>query len=361
MPINNRFFKHSVNISSRCLRTNIKNWVPSDGDTFLTKEEFIFNVFGYEHPNDRVFAFLKYIPHKFRTLFHVRFLDRTWKYGRTRLFRAEKLYTAQNYQAFLKTFRNSFQSYIHFDPFRGKEVISAPLSSIKRVFVPRERLRFLTKIKSKDSLQKMTLDLVNSLSGESGVSIEDFGVHGSIALNMHTLESDIDIVVYGSQNFRKLEKTIERLVEAGALSYMFSNRLDATRRFKVRYMNKIFMYNAVRKTEEINSKYGMLKYTPITPVKFYCKVKNDSEAMFRPAIYEIEDYKPANSVSTLPKGQIPKFVVSMVGCYRNIAKKESRIKVSGMLERVENLETSELFHQVVVGTGKNEEEYVWPL
>jgi len=126
-------------------------------------------------------------------------------------------------------------------------------------------------------------------------------------------------------------------------------------------MNKIFMYNAVRKPEEINSKYGMLKYTPIRPVKFYCKVKNDSEAMFRPAIYEIEDYKPANSVITLPKEQIPKSVVSMVGCYRNIAKKGSRIKVSGMLERVENLKTSEVFQQVVVGTGKNEEEYVWPL
>jgi len=339
----------------------IKNWFPTDGDTFVTVDGFIFNVFGYEHPSGRVFSFLKYVPYEFRTLFHVRFLERTWKYGGLRLFRAEKLYTAQNYQVFLETFRNNFPNYVYFCPFRGKEVISAPLYSIKKVYVPRECLRFLTKIKSKDSLQKTTLDLINLLSNESGVVIEDFGVHGSIALNMHTSKSDIDIVVYGSQNFRILERAINKLVEAGTLSYMFNNRLDVARRCKGRYLNKIFMYNAVRKPEEVDLKYGEYTYTPVNQVKFYCTVKDDSEAMFRPAIYKIEDYKPANSVSTFPKDKIPELVFSMIGCYRNIAKRGNKIEVSGMLERVENLETGEIFHQVVVGTGTSEEEYIWPL
>jgi len=207
----------------------------------------------------------------------------------------------------------------------------------------------------------MTLDFVNLLSSESGIAIEDFGVHGSIALRIHTRKSDIDIVVYGSQNFRKLEKTIDKLVEAGTLGYVFNNRLDAARRHKGRYSNRIFMYNAVRKPEEVNSTYGEFKYTPITPIEFCCRVKDDNEAMFRPAIYKIEDYKPANPVSVLPKEKIPELVVSMIGCYRNVARKEDKIKVSGMLERVESLGTGEVFHQVVVGTGKSEEEHIWPL
>jgi len=345
----------------RCDKTTLNNWTPADGDTFITEEGFVFNVFGYEHPKDRVFAFLKYIPNEFRTLFDVDFLEKTWQYGRTRLFRAEKLYTAQNYRAFLETFRNNFPDYVHFCPFRGKEVISALLKSIKRVYVPRERLRLLTKLKKKDNLQKMTLDFISLLSSESGIAIEDFGVHGSVALNMHTSKSDIDIVVYGSQNFRKLEKTIEMLVEAGTLSYVFSNRLDAARRFKGRYKKKIFMYNAVRKPEEIDSKYGEFKYTPITAVAFYCKVKDDSQAMFRPAIYKIEDYKPVSLSSALPKEKIPELVVSMIGCYRNVARQGDRIRVSGTLECVENLEKGEVFHQVVVGTGTSEEEHIWPL
>ena len=278
-----------------------------------------------------------------------------------KLLRAEKLYTAENYQVFLETFRKNFPNYVYFCPFREKDVISAPLSSIKKVFVPKERLRFLTELKRKDSLQKMTLDFINLLSGELGIAIEDFGVHGSVALGMHTPKSDIDVVVYGSRNFRRLEMTINKLVEAGTLSYVFNNRLDAARRFKGRFLNRIFMYNAIRKPEEVNSKYGEFKYSPLAPVKFQCTVKNDDEAMFRPAIYKIEDYKPIGSISTLPKDEFPELVVSMIGCYRNVAKRGDKIRVSGMLERAENVETGEVFHQVVVGTSMSEEEHIWPL
>ncbi|MGQ9551279.1 MAG: nucleotidyltransferase domain-containing protein [Candidatus Bathycorpusculaceae bacterium] len=338
-----------------------EKWIPADGDTFATKEGFIFNVFGYEHPERRVFAFLKYIPSIFKTFFQVDLLERTWKYERTQLFRAERLYTAQNYQSFIETFRNQFPEYVYFCPFRGKEVISAPLSSVQKVYVPKDRLSFLTELECPDTLQRMTLDLVCLLSKESGVAMADFGVHGSVALGIHASESDIDIVVYGSQNFRKLEKTIERLVEARTLSYIFNNRLDAARRFKGRYMDKIFMFNAVRKPEEIRSKYGLFKYTPIAPITFQCSVKDDSEAMFRPAVYKIEDFKPADSASKLTKERIPELVVSMIGCYRNVARQGCKIKVSGMLERVENIDEDRLFHQVVVGTGTSEEEYIWPL
>lgn len=296
-----------------------------------------------------------------KNLFHVRFLERTWKYETLKLFRAEKLYTAKNYQMFLETFRNNFPNYVYFCPFREKEVISTPLDSIKRVYVPRECLTSLKKVKSKDSLQKTTLDLIELLSTESGITLEDFGVHGSIALKMHSPKSDIDLAVYGAQNFRKLEKTIDKLVEEGTLNYVVNNRLDAARLYKGRYLNKIFMYNAVRKPEEVNSKYGTHKYLPVNPVKFHCIIKDDSEAMFRPAIYKIENYEPVHSASMLSEDKIPKVVISMIGCYRNVAKRGGKIEVSGMLERVENVKTGEIFHQAVVGTGINENEYIRPL
>jgi len=331
-----------------------------DGDTFITEEGFIFNTFGYEHPENRVFAFLKYIPSNFKELFQIDFLEREWKMGRTRLFRAEKLYTARNYQRFLETFRKNFQKYVYFCPFREKEVISAPLNSVKKVYVPRECLKRVTKLKNKDRLQQLTVDLVDLLSSESSIPTEDFGIHGSVALNMHTQKSDIDIVVYGSQNFRRLEKTVQKLVDAGALSYVFNNRLDAARKYKGRFKGKIFMYNAVRKPEEVNSKYGLHKFKPLKPVKFQCTVKDDSEAMFRPAIYKVENCKPLDASRNSLIEKIPETVVSMIGCYRNIAKKGDKVNVSGMLEKVENVETGETYFQVVVGTGVNEEEYIWP-
>jgi predicted nucleotidyltransferase len=51
----------------------------------------------------------------------------------------------------------------------------------------------------------------------------------------------------------------------------------------------------------------------------------------------------------------------MIGCYRNIARRGDRIRVSGVLERVENLDTGAIHYQTVVGTGMSEDEHVWPL
>jgi predicted nucleotidyltransferase len=286
-------------------------------------------------------------------------LERTWKYGETQLFRAEKLYTAQNYQSFIATFRKNFLDYIYYCYLRNKELISAPLSSIEQVYVPKDRLSALTKLEHPDNLQKMALNLISLLSEESGVGMEDFGIHGSIALNMHAPESDIDFVVYGAQNFRNIEATIARLVNAGVLSYIFSNRLDAARRFQGRYLNRPFMFNATRKPEEVKVKYGMFRFSSIDPVRFQCTVSDDSEAMFRPATYKIGNYKPLDSASELPPDKIPDRVISNIGCYRNIARQSSEIKVSGKLERVEEIRTGDVFYQVVVGTATSEEEYIW--
>lgn len=344
----------------RCIETALGKWTPTDGETFVTKEVFIFNVFGYEHPTGRVFAFLKYIPINFKHLFKVKFLKRTWKYGKTELFRADKLYTAQNYQAFLSTFREDFPDYVYHDPFRGKDVINAPLDSVARVYVPKVCLRALAALRDRDNLQQMTLDFIDLLAHKSRIEKEDFGVHGSVALNMHSPKSDIDIVVYGAQNFRKLESTINRLVDAGTLSFKTNNRLDVARRFKGCYKNRTFMYNAIRKPNEIHSEHGAFRYEPIKPLKFRCTVTDDSESMFRPAIYRIKNYQPIGGLSEIPKEKVPQQVVSMIGCYRNVAIKGDQIKVSGMLESMEELRTNKLYYQVVVGTGTNEDERICP-
>jgi len=335
-------------------------WFPRDGDTFVTKEGFVFYVFGYEHPADRVISFLKYIPLNFQSLFKIRYLKRRWKLGDRTLVRAEKLYTAQNYNMIIETFKKYFPDYFYFCPFRTKELISAPLRQIDKVFEPRACLESLRRNRGKDRLERLALDLVSFLSEQSCVDLENFGVHGSIALNMHSSESDIDLTVYGSKNFRKVEETIGKMIAEGELKHVAKNWIDRIRKHRGRYKNKLFNYTAVRKIEEILIKYGEYSYKPIKPVLFQCTVSTDEEAMFRPAIYEISDYHPLNDASELPQEERPKKVVSMIGCYRNIARNGEKIRVSGKLEKVEHVETGHVYYQVVVGTGTSEDEYIRP-
>ena len=340
--------------------SSTQNWLPADGDTFVTKEGFIFNTFGYEHPEGKVFAFLKYIPAEFKALFNVDMLARTWTYRGTQLFRAEKLYTAKNYQTFIEAFRKNFPDYLYYCPFRSKELITSPVSSIKTVYVPRECLCVLQRVKKPDELQKTALQLLNVISRQADVSLSDFGIHGSIALGMHSPESDIDFVVYGTENFRVVERAIVELVNMGQLSYISGNRIEAARRFQGRFRGKIWMFNATKAKEQIVNDYGKFRYVPIAPIRSQCRVIDDSETMYRPATYKVTDYKPLDAISEIPVDKVPDRVVSNIGCYRNIARTGSEIKVAGTLERVEPLGEGKVSYQVVVGTATSEEEYVWP-
>jgi uncharacterized protein len=332
-----------------------------DGDTFVTKDGFIMNTFGYEHPDDRVFAFLKYIPAQFRQLFNVEMLERTWKFRGSQLFRAEKLYTAKNYRTFIEAFRKTFPNYLYYDTIRSKELITAPLDAVEQVFVPKDRLVWLQNHPKPDGLQKMALNLIDLISKESGVDCSDLGIHGSIALDMHAPESDIDFVVYGTENFRLIEEAIQRLVNRAKLSYIAGNRIEAARKFQGKYLGKIFMYNATRKPQEVTAKYGDYTYTPLEPIQFMATICNDAETMYRPAIYKITGYKPQDNQSELDLDKIPIQIVSNIGCYRNVARTGQQVKAAGVLEKVQNTRDGTIFYQVVVGTATSEEEYIWPI
>ena len=336
-----------------------------DGDTFVTKDGFIMNTFGYEHPDDRVFAFLKYIPAQYKALFNVEMLSRTWRFGTkpltSELFRAEKLYTAKNYQTFIEAFRKTFPDYLFYDQTRGKELITAPLENIEQVFVPKDRLVWLENLKNPDNLQKLSLQLIDLVAKESDVSKNDFGIHGSIALEMHAPESDMDFVVYGSENFRRVEQAIQRLVNEAKFSYIAGNRIEAARKFVGKYQGKIWMYNSTKKPKEISVHYGDYTFAPLAPVRFTATVCDDTETMYRPAIYKISNYQPQDAQSELDLEQIPALVTSNIGCYRNVARQGQQIKVAGTLEKATSTKEGTSFYQVVVGTATSEEEYIWPI
>lgn len=345
-------FEHSIvyvfDLKEVCCK--LKQWTPMDGDPFQTKQDFIFYAMGYEHPAERVTAFLKYIPEQLQYHFPLQYAKRKWKLDSTTFVRPTELYSATTFQKQTESFRNNFPGYAYFSPFCHKELISPPRKLVKKVFVPSQRLQALLQQKQHDSLQRTTLNLLNHLSAESEITLNDFGLHGSLALGIQsTADTDIDLIVYGSENFRKLEKTINKLSEEGVSGNVGRNRGV--------YKGKSFVYNAVRKPEEVNIRYGDYMYFPMRPIAFRCKVTDDNEAMFRPAVYQISEYQPLNESSQLERANIPQTVVSMIGCHRNAAGKSDTIKVAGILEQVKHVKTGKITYQAVVGSGTSEEEH----
>ena len=333
-------------------------WTPVDGDAFVTHDGFIFYTFGYEHPADRVFAFLKYIPSKHQKLFRIEYLPTRWKLGSSELIRPKHLYSASNFQKYIQTFRRNFPDYLYHCPYREKEVICPTRSATKRLYKPNARMKALLEKEDRNRLEDLTLELIDSLSNASNVSKHDFGVHGSIALGTATNQSDIDLVVYGADNFRRLEATVNKLGRQRSLAHIASDRAETNGILRGQFREKLFVCTAVRKVEEISSAYGDLKYSAVGAMKIRCKVTDDGETMFRPAIYRIDECEPLNHDSQIGPDRMPNVVVSMIGLYRNIARKDDYIEVSGVLEQVEELRTGKISFQLVVGSGTSENEYI---
>lgn len=331
-----------------------------DGDIILTEDHFIFYVFGYDHPLDRVIAYLKYIPQDTAMEFKLPWINHEWDLDGIKFKRPERLYSPQIFKEIQRVFNNKYQAYLFRDSYIGKTVFAVPLHKIQRIYSPETKLKELLQKTTPSPLEQEAIRLLDLLVEQSGVQMAEFGLHGSISTGMSTESSDIDIAIYGGQNYLKVKKTVFQLFDAKKVDYLNEIASDEYRMNKGLYKGRKFVFNAIRKESEIHNSYSELKYESIRQVHFFCDIVQSNERMFRPAIYQIEEYFPAEDVSRLAKTHRPSQIVSMVGEFRDIAKPGEEVEVQGMLERVEKVKEKESYYRVVIGSGRNK-EFIWPV
>ncbi|MHA1238100.1 MAG: hypothetical protein ACTSSJ_02420 [Candidatus Odinarchaeia archaeon] len=325
-----------------------------DGDAILTKHGFIFYIFGYEHPQHRFIAFLKYVPEVLKEKFKLEWSKEKWRFGNKIMIRPKQLYSPKNYLSIINTLKGISPLYVWKNKQLNKELITVDIELIKKVYIPKDRLKLLLENNKRDKLQENAISLIKILSENTHLPIEKFGIHGSLALNMHKPGSDIDVSVYGGLNFIKVKHTLRTLEDQGVITIHRENTLEKLKENSGTFSGSRFVINAVRDDSEIPTIKAT--YTPIKQVHFTCTVKDEKESFFRPAIYKICEYEPLNKASDIE--EYPTRVVAMISTYRGIAKSGEVIKVKGMLEKVK-IGSSE-FYQVVVGSN-NEREYLWPI
>jgi len=91
---------------------------------------------------------------------------------------------------------------------------AVPFTKIARYYMPEERLNELLDSKHRDLLQEKAVELALTISDESGVSVDDLGITGSILIDIHNVRfSDIDLTVYGHLHSRRVKETLLRLYD----------------------------------------------------------------------------------------------------------------------------------------------------
>ena len=161
-----------------------------DRDAIETKEGLIFRVFGYSHPANAYVCDAEYASANIFTSTDPR-APRTGK--------KETYYKFYNDEG-MKLVSKKYPQYLIFHEMLGLKLVGVLDNAIVEARKPEKRLEVLLEAGPTDELlAAMERVLMISLNN-SGLSLGNFGVFGSMLHGFHHLKfSDIDFIVYGKR------------------------------------------------------------------------------------------------------------------------------------------------------------------
>ncbi|WXG40192.1 MAG: hypothetical protein WED07_05110 [Candidatus Freyarchaeum deiterrae] len=327
-----------------------------DRDYIRTFEDLFFCVVGYTHPSDRILAYLKYMP------------SPEGKWGHEQRFkRMLKQYDAQSVAEGFKLLEKKYPSYLYRDLINGIIFSAVPLESIAERYHPEEKVKELIKRKNLDPLEKKAISLIKTISKQSEVPTEKYGVTGSILISIHNPDfSDIDLTIYGRENALATKEAILELNKKKVLNSfqgkeaeewikkkegMFQlntkqAKLLLERKWNIGfYKGTRFSIHPIREESEIKEEYGSKKYKGKGFSLVEAIVENADESLYLPCKYEIRSTKilEGERVENINE------VTSYEGIFCHFAEKGERVRAKGKLEEVIP-KMGEPYYRILIGS-----------
>jgi predicted nucleotidyltransferase len=326
--------------------------MPREGDLLETQGRLIFDVKGLVHPPDRVIAFPRFVP--------------SLEGDRKRQGRVyKKIYALSERFEFLE---EKLPHYLVADPVFGERLCGVPKTDIKRHYDPIDRLRQLRESDCLDELEADAVSLTGLLQGHSRVPWGKVGLSGSLLAKLHTPNSDIDPVIYGAKNCLRVHETLKDLMrdEKSTLRKYTLEELQALHHFRSRdtivpvgdflaveqrkalqgrFLNRDFFVRCIRDHEEINENYGDMIYLTVGHARVAATVSDDSEAIFTPCRYPVQNVQLLNGNCPGPVSEISSFR----GRFCEHARRGERVVAQGKVEKVQKKDGSVFFRLLLGG------------
>jgi predicted nucleotidyltransferase len=277
------------------------------------------------------------------------------------------LYSAAETQTGTSWLRQHHPGYLSFCKVRGIELPLVPRARVAQYYIPETRLLEVLDT-PKDALEGKTARLIDHLSESTGVPTRKFGVTGSILLGTHHPKlSDINLTILGNANSWKARESTDSMYEKEIKPHSpteiriwqreraqllgipdkYKNRLIWPHWLRGRIDGTPFHLHPTREDEEITTRYGDEFYTALEPVELTATITDDSESLFAPVNFSVDDVE---IIKGSHKSPLIDRIVSFEGIFVGCANTGDKVRVLGILEEVKDKEGHLLRHQVVIGT-----------
>ena len=310
----------------------------SEGHFILTIDNLVFEIKGVIQPRNRVIAYLRYIP-----------VSRGYM----------KVYELDERQKYLQT---NYPSYLWFSEPHGRIVQSVPNDMIKSILDPVKCLAdFRKRVSSISDLEQASINLADKLVIVTGIEWSDIGITGSQLVGIAKNDSDIDLVVYGSdachmfysnlvekfQSITGIERYTGSVLD-DHVSFRWGAHEDMKSIFREIERKKVlqglfeeyhFFVRLVKNPEDLDYIYGDVSFKMKGQQLVHGEILDDTDSIFTPCEYQVE----CNDLPDLRK------LVSYRGRFTEQISKDMMFEARGRLEQVIDHKVGEQYMQLVLG------------
>jgi len=314
--------------------------------------ERIWLVIMNSHPQDRVFAVLKYIPSSDTSV-------TLWRGKYQRLM--EGYFPSQIIDIIGSKKVSEFRFY---SDVYETHLTAIPKKRINKHLKPEKKTQDLIKRRNetKDPLELTSIHLIELFKEELSIPTTHIGIGGSILCNIHMPFSNISAIIYGEENTKKYYENITNLVakhenasfrKIPHLEYIPIPEESLNKRIKNwLYFNEkklVVHFNVERDKPHPN--YGSERYKNIKPLT----IKGRIYDVFKGLTTRNYEFEPENNELSIES------IIIYGGPWKSILFKEGEtVQVKGLLQEIITQEKKDKRYQIILGTQETSQEYLVP-
>ncbi len=331
-----------------------------EGDYIETKnDKLFFDVKGHLHPDNYIICYLRFFPMSEG--------DRT-KNG----IKYKKVYQLGDRYSLLK---EKYPKYLFFSKELDLEVQGVSKKDIKEIHTPKKFFKKLIEGNDLSNIESHSRELCELLISQGNINEDSIGITGSTMVGLNTEDSDIDLIVYGTETCLKFHERLKYIFKGsdnirkydndeykshyewrvGGSDIPFEDFLRSERRkqHQGKFMDHDFFIRYIKSPKDWKGNFYDYQYKNLGRIKLKAKILDSKDSIFTPCSYIIKTHKILESTMKDINLRDINEVNSFRGRFCEQAKEGENVLIEGKLEKVNFKNTKEYYRILLTDQTKD--------